>query len=147
MICSHLLLLECIMATYDFQTRLVYSFNLYPSPILGSGFKNVTVQAILDYSTALGFADIEALHENVFQYLPSGTPNRPQDFDYLLLRTDSGATTVIGVPWIIEESIQLIESLTMNVTIEGVSTADGERIRACLSQNGYDKIQIAIVSK
>lgn len=135
------------MATYDFQTRVVYSFDLYPSPILGSGFKNVTVQAILDYTTALGFGDIEALHENVFKYLPAGTPNRPQDFDYLLLRTDGGVNTIIGVPWIVEESVQLIESLTMNVTIEGVSTADGERIRACLSQNGYDKVKIAIAGR
>ena len=135
------------MATYDFQTRIVYSFNVYPSPILGNGYKNVTVLAILDYSTAIGFADIEAVHENVFKYLPAGTPNRPQDFDYLLIRTESGVNTVVGIPWIVEESIQLIESLKINVVIEGASTSDVERLRGCLSQNGFDNITISIVGK
>ncbi|BAW19268.1 hypothetical protein [Ralstonia phage RP31] len=129
---------------YPFQTRKVYSFDVYPSAILGTGFKNVTVQAILDYQTALGLADLAALHINVFPSLPAGTPNRPQDFDYLLLRTDGGDSTVIGIPWIIEETIELVESLQINVVIDGVGSGDLERIRACLSQNGYDKISLSI---
>lgn len=130
--------------SYSFQNRKVYSFDVHPSAILGTGFKNVTVQAVLDYNSALNFGDIDALHANVYRYLPSGTPNRPQDFDYLLIRTDSGTTTVIGVPWIVEETIELVESLTMSVVIEGVGSADIERVRACLTQNGYDKISISL---
>lgn len=130
---------------YDFQTRMAYSFDVYPT-ILGTGFKNVTVQAILDYQTALGFADLEAIHQNVFKYLPSGTPNRPQDFDYLLIRTDTGSNTILGIPWIVEESIVLKQSLKINVTIEDVGSADIEKVRACLSQNGYDKIKIELIA-
>lgn len=133
------------MAT-TFQTRKAYSFDVYPSALLGTAFKNVTVQAILDYDTALGFVDLAALHVSVFPYLPAGTPNRPQDFDYLLLKTDAGDTTVIGVPWIIDETVQVVESLTITAIIEDVSTADLDRIRICLSQNGYDKIKLSINS-
>lgn len=133
--------------TYPFQTRKVYSFDVYPSATLGTGFKNVTVQAILDYQTALGLSDIEAIHISVFPTLPPGTPNRPQDFDYLLIRTEGGESTVIGIPWIIAETIELIESLQINVLIDGVGTADLERIRACLSQNGYDKITLSVVGQ
>jgi hypothetical protein len=130
--------------TTIFQNRKVYSFDVHPSPILGTGFKNVTVQATLDYQSALGFADIDALHANVYRYLPAGTPDRPQDFDYLLIRTEDGTTTVIGVPYIVEETITLVESLKMTVTIDGVGSVDIERVRACLSQNGYDKISISM---
>lgn len=128
-----------------FQPRKAYSFNVHPSAILGTGFKNVTVQAILDYQSAMNFADIESIHVNVYSYLPPGTPNRPQDFDYLLIRTDAGESTIIGIPWIVEESVQLVESLKISAIIEDVGSADLERIRACLSQNGYDKITLQIV--
>lgn len=134
------------MPTPLFQTRKVYSFDVHPSAILGTGFKNVTVQAILDYQSALSFSDLEALHVNVFPHLPPGTPNRPQDFDYLLLRTESGDSTIIGIPWIVEETIELVESLKMNVVIDGVGSSDIERVRACLSQNGYNNIAISIVN-
>lgn len=136
-----------IMSSYPFQTRKAYSFDLHPSSILGTGFKNVTVQAILDYHAALAFADLDALHVNVFPHLPAGTPNRPQDFDYLWIRTQNGDTTIIGIPWIVEETIELVESLKMNVVIDGVGSIDIERVRACLSQNGYDKIEISLVGQ
>lgn len=129
---------------YSFQQRKTYSFNVYPSAILGSGFKNVTVAAILDYQTAKAFGDIEVLHISVFPYLPAGTPNRPQDFDYLLLRTEAGDSIIIGIPWIEEETIEVVGALTMTITIDGVGTEDTERVRACLSQNGYDKFRIEL---
>lgn len=128
----------------SFQNRKVYSFDVHPSAILGTGFKNVTVQATLDYQSALAFADIDALHANVYRYLPAGTPNRPQDFDYLMVRMPDGQPTIIGIPWIVEETITLVESLKMTVTIEGVGAADIEPVRACLSQNGYHNISIAL---
>lgn len=131
------------MATI-FQPRKVYSFGVYPSAILGTGFKNVTVQAILDYHSALAFADLEAIHVNVYPHLPAGTPNRPQDFDYLLVRTDNGDTTIIGIPWIVDETVELVESLRITAVIDGVASADLDRIRACLTQNGYDKISLSL---
>jgi hypothetical protein len=134
--------------SYQFANRKVYSFDVYPSPVFGTGFKNVTVQAVLDYDAATNFADIEALHVNVYSYLPPGTPNRPQDFDYLLLKTEGGDTTVIGIPWIIEETIEVVQSLKAQVIIDGLaSSGDLERIRACLSQNGFDKLTISLIGK
>ncbi len=103
------------------------------------------MQAILDYDTAMGFVDLAALHINVFPSLPAGTPNRAQDFDYLLLRTAGGDTTVVGVPWIIEESVTLVESLKIVATIEDVSSGDLDRVRICLLQNGFDKISLQLV--
>ena len=131
--------------TTSFQTRKVYKFDVYPSAILGTGFNNVTVSAVLDYRAALAFGDLDAMHVNIFPHLPAGTPNRPQDFDYLLLRVESGDLTVIGIPWIIDETVELVESLQANVVIDGIGSSDIERIRACLSQNGFNKISITLV--
>lgn len=123
----------------------MYSFQVYPSTILGTtNFQKVTVKSILDYNSAMQFADIVAQHENVFPHLPEGTPDRPQDFDYLLLETAAGRT-IIGVPWIILDSVEEVGSMKIQVVVEDVSTNDVERVRACLTQNGYHKIDLKIV--
>lgn len=128
-----------------FQTKKNYSFQVYPSGVLGtSNFQKVTVLAILDYESALQFADVQAMHENVLPFLPTGTPDRPQDFDYLLIKTVVGKT-VVGVPWIVPESIELAESLKMEIVLEDVSTNDVIRVRECLSQNGYNNISIRLI--
>ena len=131
---------------FTFHPRTVYSFDVYPASIIGNGFKRVTVQSVLDYDTAMGFSDIEALHRNVYAFLPQGTPDNPRFFDYLLIRTEDNIQTVIAVPWIKEDTIIVVKALKASVIIEDIESAgDIERIRACLTQNGYNKVTIALV--
>lgn len=132
--------------TTNFKNRVKYSFDIYPVAILGTGFKNVTVDSQLNYQTAMGFIDVDALHQNVYAYLPAGTPDRPQDFDYLLITTEDGNQTVIGIPWIVDESVVVVQNLKASVLIEDIgSTSDIERLRACLSQNGFNKNTITLI--
>jgi hypothetical protein len=127
-----------------FKPRGIYTFNVYPGPIIGEQFTNATVLSVMDFQTATRFADIKALHENVFPYLPEGSPNRPEDFDYLLISVGEN-TTVLGVPWIIAESVEERDSMKMSVTIEDVTAQDIMRVRECLSQNGYNKISLKLI--
>lgn len=129
----------------DFIIGKKYSFDVWPTAILGTGFKNVSILALLDYETAISFSDIEATHVNVFPHLPAGTPNRPGDFQYLLIRVDNGDKVIIGIPWINGESVIEVASLKINVVIEDVDANDLEGVRACLSQNGYDKISLKLI--
>jgi hypothetical protein len=112
--------------------------------LLGTDFQNVTVLAILDYESALGLADIPAMHENVYPYLPAGSPRDPSTYDYLKIRTSAGRTVVLGMPWINESSITLVSSQKMLVTIDGVGSADIARVRTALNQNGYSAIKIEL---
>lgn len=129
-----------------FQIKQRYNIDVYPSAVLGNGFKNVTVLAILNYESALMFADIHAIHANVFAYLPPGTPDRPEEYEYILLKTASGQNTVLARQWINEDSIRLVASSKAIVTIEEVGSDNIEALRAALYQNGFQKIDIRIVS-
>lgn len=129
---------------YPFKVRQVYSFTLYPATVLPGDFTNVTVMAILDYASALQLADIPAIHPNVFPYLPSGTPNDPSQYDYVKVMLSSGVITVLGIPWINEATITLVQSLSATVTIEGVSNNDAPRILAALVQNGFNNVEVTI---
>lgn len=129
---------------YPFELKSVYNFVVYPSAIIGNDFNNVTVLAILDYDTALQTVDIPAIHTNVYPHLPEGTPDDPSQYDYLRIRTASGVATIIGIPWIDLDTLELVESRRMTVKIEGVSSSDVERVRIALVQNGFNQIEITL---
>lgn len=129
---------------YPFEIKGVYNFDVYPTAILGDDFSNVTILAILDYETALQTADIPAIHTNVFPYLPSGIPDDPSQYDYVRIRTASGSATILGIPWINLDTLELVESRRMTVKIEGVSSSDVERVRIALVQNGFNNLEITL---
>ena len=129
-----------------FKTNGRYNFDVYPSAVLGNNYKNVTVQAVFNYQTALAFADVNAIQANVYAYLPIGTPNRPEDYEYVLITTAMGQRTVLARQWIDEASIAEVGNSKAVVTIAEVGSADIENIRAALIQNGFDMIDVRIVA-
>jgi hypothetical protein len=128
----------------NFKLRGIYSFDVYPSALLGTTFSNVTVVGILDSESAAKEIPIQELHVQVYPTLPVGTPNNPSGYDYLKIKTTTGETTILGMAWINEQSVQEVLLSTITAVIGGVSAIDLPRIRNCLIQNGYNNIQLDI---
>jgi len=132
------------MTDYAFEIREIYSFDVYPAGVLGNGFQNVTVLAVMDQESANQIIDTQAVHVDVYPYLPAGTPNNPSAYNYLKIRTANGETTVLGVPWINEESIVHVDSTEITVKIGNVVASDVAAIRAALQQNGFTALDITV---
>lgn len=133
--------------SYPFNLKGVYNFDVYPSAILGTDWQRVTVMAVFDYETALAQGvDIPALHAQVYSYLPSGTPDDPSQYDYVKLRTASGSTVILGIAWIKLDSVAEVDSVSLVVTIDNVSSSDVDRVRAALSQNNFTAKSIKVVT-
>jgi hypothetical protein len=130
------------MAT--FKIRGVYSFDVYPVPVIGNNFQNVTVVGIMDWEMANKEIDVMALHVQSYSFLPAGTPDNPQSYEYLKIKMPSGVTTIIAAPWINEATIQSNEYRTITATIGGVSASDLAPIKAALVQNGYNNVALSI---
>ena len=130
--------------TTPFQIKGVYTFDVYPTSIIGTSFQNVTILAMMDFESALTFADINALHINVYPHLPSGTPDDPTSTDYLLIRTSSGISSIIGLSWINLDTVETVESRRATAVIENVTSADVTRIRDALVMNGFNDISITL---
>jgi hypothetical protein len=129
---------------YPFELKKVYNFDVYPTSILGNDFRSITILAILDYETALQTVDIPAIHTNVYPHLPSGIPDDPSQYDYIRIRTASGNATILGIPWINLDTLELVQSQRITVKIEGVSGSDVERVRLALVQNGFNNLDIQL---
>ena len=114
------------------------NFEVYPSALLGTGFKNCKVLAILDADTAKLFnIDPPALHISVYPTLPVGTPDRYDGYSYLKIRLANGNITCIGVPWIKESSITAVTYTTARIEIPNCGVTDLAKITEALIANGY----------
>jgi hypothetical protein len=129
-----------------FENRGVYSFDVYPVAILGNNYKNVKVVSILDRESANQFVDTQALHLQIYPYLPAGTPNDPDAYDYVKLKMPNGNIVVLGMAWINLSTITTVDSRTITVKLLEVNSTDVPRIRDVLVANGFNRMEITVSS-
>lgn len=120
------------------------SFEVYPASILGTRFDNVKVMGTFDKDTARMWIDPDAMHVNVFPTLPSGVPDDPNQYQFVKLKHTNGSITILGVPWIREDTIQISQKGTLTVTVNDVGPADRDRIIRALSANGYKTSAVSL---
>lgn len=127
-----------------FELDGVYSFDTLAPAILGANFKRVTVLAILNYTVAAGYINIESNHVNIYPYLPIGTVKDPKSYQYLLIKTLTGENTVLALPWINLDTVTKITTQTISVTLNNVNTGDSVKIRDSLIMMGYTDFSITV---
>jgi hypothetical protein len=132
----------------NWQIGTVYSFSVYPAEILGDNYSNVTVMGVMDAATAsaTGLIDIYAAHANMYPYLPANTvPDDPTAYNYLKLKlSDATTPQVIGIPFIIDSSVQVVNAQSITAVIANVTSADLTNISNLLSAAGYSVSSITI---
>lgn len=122
-----------------------FSFEVYPSSVIGNNFKNVQVLTLMDAATASQYADIFALHEAVRPYLPVGTVNDPLKFTYARLRSSSGYTSVVAAEWINQSTIVEVLSSRVSIIVNNASPADPVKLRNLLISANYPDIEISVM--
>jgi hypothetical protein len=135
--------------TTSYVIGSTYSFSVYPAAILGDNYDNVIVQGIMDAATAAatGLIDIYAAHENMYSYLPSnsGIPDDATAYNYLKLKlSDATTPVVLGIPFIIDSSVSLVNSQSITAVIANVTSADLTNISNLLAAAGYTVSSLAI---
>jgi len=127
-----------------FIVRKVYNFDVYPAALLGTSYLGVTVLSIMDPTTAAKEIDIQALHAQVYPTLPPGTPNDPTGYDYVKIQTITGQVTILGMAWINESTVVVVQSNTIVIRVNDVAAIDLSRIMNALVQNGYNNVVMSI---
>lgn len=127
-----------------FELNSVYNFNTVAPAILGLEFKRVTVLAVLNYSIANTYINIETNHINIFPYLPVGTVNDPKTYQYLLIKTETGEDTVLALPWIDLDSVTQVTSQSLVLTVNDINNTDTVKIRDAMIMLGYNNFTISV---
>jgi hypothetical protein len=128
-----------------FELNSVYSFNTVAPAILGLEFKRVTVLAVLNYSIANTFINIETNHINIYPYLPTGTVNDPKTYQYLLIKAETGENTVLAIPWIDLDSVTQVTTQSLILTVNNINSTDTTKIRDAMIMLGYNSFTISVL--
>lgn len=96
------------------QIGSYYNLTPYHPGILGGSYSNLMLKSILDYETALKFADILGIHRQIFPYLPEGTPADYTRYTYYLFKKGD-KNLVIAHEWIVPSS--LVETTGVSYTL------------------------------
>ena len=109
-------------------------FNV-KTTVIKSSFYGVTVEAIATASIAQKIKDVKSLHLQVKPYI-SGLPNNYDDYSYVIVRMPNGDTEVIGLPWIVETSIQISSKRNYQLILDDIEPEQIEIIRNTLVNRG-----------
>jgi len=118
---------------------------MYPSLLIAGSYTRAKVVSIVSFEDANRDIDATAMHINVYPTLPGGVPNRPDGYYYLKLKTLSGETAVIGLPWIKEETFTVVAATSIRFTIPNVDLDDEQIIRAQLGALGYQMVNVEYI--
>lgn len=132
--------------TYNFMIGQTYSFQVYPSNLLGNDWNNVKVTSVMSYEDAMKEADVTSLHVQFFPYFgpETNTPNDPSSYLYIKVKTQNGATTILGVAWINTATVVAVTAQTITAVIANVTPQDVPKIQAALVANGYNNVSVSI---
>jgi hypothetical protein len=131
---------------YNFAIGQTYSFNVYPSNLLGADWDNVKVSSIMSYEDAMKEEDVTSLHIQFYPYFgpPTNTPNDPASYLYIRVKTQNGNSQILGVAWIDDATVTLVTAQTITATISNVTPQDVPKVQAILAANGYNFVAVAI---
>lgn len=100
-----------------------YNFSVYANSVLGTSYKNTKLMSILDFTTAMKFANIELLRRQVYPYLPPNTPSDHTKYTYYLFQHNDKLIVLADV-WIMASSIEVTSGMNYTLTLNNVTTAD-----------------------
>lgn len=132
---------------YDFQSGDTYSFQTVAPGVLGNNFQNMLIQAVLNAEVAALFADIQALHRQIFPYVHQFDPtivDDPTQYTYLRVKAAAGDPQIVAIQWIDPASITPVATQTCHITIPNTLPSELDNIRAALVGIGKSNLTITL---
>lgn len=129
---------------YALNLKQAYNFVLRAPALLGTGYQNAVVMAIMDYDSAKVIQDVIPLHRAAYPYLETGTPRDPKDLLYIKLKTVSGEIRIVAMDWLAGEPV-VVTTQTLKITLANVAVSDIAILKQVLIQNGFNEFEIESV--
>lgn len=122
------------------------SFDTVAPGILGTNRSNGTLVAMLDFSTAMLFRDVDVKHSQIRNVFPD-LPAQAGSYMYGKFVFSDGSIEVIGEPWIVASSIKSVIVRKLIFTIdEEVTEGTESKARAAWLANGISKFKVEVVN-
>jgi len=121
-----------------FEIGKTYKFDTLAPIVLGATLDRARVSSIMDYRSAMIIDNVESKHRTVYPYLlANGVPDRPENYTYVLFELSGSIRTILALEWINLDSIELITTSLLTITIPDLADSDLIIIRRLLMKAGY----------
>jgi hypothetical protein len=126
----------------DLKIGSVYSFDTVAPALLGTRRERVRLASVMNYDYARRHDALDLKHRQLYPLLPENTPDAPETFVYYLFETESKESFIMAQPWIVESTIQEINSINILVRIYDGTMEDIPSIRDALNAVGLTDFTI-----
>lgn len=130
---------------YNFKIGTSYSFNTLAPALLGARIINARLVGIIDYATALTYINVDVMFRQIYPVLPPNTPDSPQTTTYYRFLTESGEYIVLAAVWINENTIEVINSIAIQIVLTNANLTDLNVIKTLLNANGFTSFNMTIL--
>jgi len=129
---------------YPLEIKQSYNFLFKATGILGLGYNNATVMAVMDYDSAKLVNDVTAIHAQVYPELSVGTSRNAADLAYVKVKISTGQIRVFAMDWLAGAPV-VNTARTIRVDIENVAISNLPLLSDILVQSGYSKFTITVL--
>lgn len=112
----------------ELKINSFYDISLFGGSINGTAYRNVQLVSIMNYDTAKKFESIDALHKQVYKYLPEGTPRDHQKYKYYQFKIGDDLR-IFADYWIIPGRIRERNGIDYTLTMTNVTSEDVALVR------------------
>ncbi|MGG4591747.1 phage DNA polymerase-associated SH3 family protein [Pseudomonas aeruginosa] len=123
------------------------TFETYAPAVLSSEYRLAKLLSVLDFQSATYFGSPAEMHANVYPYLKEaglGIPDDPTQYQWGKF-SHNGAVIVLGIPWIKESTVAIVENTDIVVTIRRRGAEDVTAVRQALIARGFTDLDITVV--
>lgn len=124
------------------ELNKTFTFNTLAPSILGAQMKNAKLLGMMDYSTAITYDNIDLKFRQIYPVLPPNSPDQPESCIYYRFLSESGVKIVLADAWIDLTTVEVVEHINFQITLNDCSMADKDRIRDALNALGYQNFVI-----
>lgn len=125
------------------QLNHTYNFVTLAPTILGGSYSLVKVKAIMSVDEASKYADVRSIHSTLQSQIDS-LPDI-NSCTFLLFENQDKHTTVLANEWIDQQSINVVDKVSVKVILPDINSEDIPLIRNQFLELGYTNINISIV--
>ncbi len=120
-------------------------FATHAPALLGSRFDDMTVQGTINFNLASRMRDVVPLHNSVLSQLPSGTPTNAKDLNFVaFINNVTEEEVIFATAWIDENSIEVLSSAGLTITVSNTGVGDQDRIRSMLLEAGFYDLKFTV---
>lgn len=130
--------------SFLFDIGKVYTFNTKSPAFLGAVIERAKLKSIVDIDMARKLTTIDQLYAQIYPSLPPGTVNDVTAATYYVFEGQNKSQIIVADQWVVESSIQLIENVTIVVTMESAALSDADTVRLALSAAGIQNFVISV---